>query len=142
MSFEEKGTWIQVVIVALVPGIYFATVFSQVRNTSVTEIAYQTPMLTSIIVAVVSLVVAYIVIAIASPKDADKSDVRDKEIHRFGEYVGGFVVYGGAVAALGLALAEFDHFWIANLIYSILVLAGLITAVVKIVVYRRGFQPW
>lgn len=139
MSFEEKGTWIQTVIVALVPGVYFATVLSQVRNTAVTEIAYQAPMLASIGIAVATLVVAYIVIAIASPKDADKSDERDKEINRYGEYIGGLVVYGGALVALGLALAEFDYFWIANVIYSILVLAGLTTSVVKIIAYRRGF---
>ena len=47
-------------------------------------------------------------------------------------------LYGGALVALGLALAEFDYFWIANLIYSILVLAGFVTSAVKIVAYRQG----
>jgi hypothetical protein len=138
MSFEEKGTWVQALIVVLVPGVYFAMVFSQVRTTPVTEIAYQGPMLASIAVAIALLIVAYIAIAIASAKDAGKSDERDKEINRYGEYVGGFVVYGGALVALGMAVAEFDYFWIANLIYSILVLAGFITSAVKLVAYRQG----
>ena len=139
MSFEEKGTWIQALVVVLVPGVYFLTVFSQVRGTPADEIAYQGPMLASIGVAIALLIVAYIAIAIASPKDADKSDERDKEINRYGEYIGGLVLYGGVLVALGMALAEFDYFWIANLIYSILVLAGLVTAAVKIVAYRQGF---
>jgi protein-S-isoprenylcysteine O-methyltransferase Ste14 len=139
MSFEEKGTWIQALVVILVPGIYFATVFSQVRTTPVTDIDYQGPMLASVGAAITLLIAASIAIAIAWPKDADKSDERDKEINRYGEYIGSFVLYGGALVALGLALAEFDYFWIANLIYATLVLAGLITTAVKILAYRRGF---
>ena len=139
MSFEEKGSWVQAVIVVLVPGIYFATILGQVRDTTVTEIDYQGPMLASIGVAIALLIVSYIAIAIASPKEADKSDERDQQINRYGEYIGGLVLYGGALVALGMALAELDYFWIANLIYSILVLAGLTTSVVKIVAYRQGF---
>jgi hypothetical protein len=138
MSFEEKGTWVQAVVGVLVPGIYFVTTLAQLRTTAVTDIAFQWPMLVSIGVAVALLVVAYIGIAIAAPKDADKSDQRDREINRYGEYVGGLVIYGGALVALGLALAEIEYFWIANLIYSILVLGGLVTSAVKIVAYRRG----
>ena len=66
MSFEEKGSWIQAVIVVLVPGVYFAVVFSQVPSTPVTEIDYQGPMLASIVVAIALMIVAYIAIAIAS----------------------------------------------------------------------------
>ena len=139
MSFEEKGTWVQALIVVLVPGVYFATVFSQVLVTPVTEIAYQGPMLASIAVGIALLIVAYIAIAIASRTDAGMSDERDREINRYGEYVGGLVLYGGALVALGMALAEFDYFWIANLIYSILVLAGVVTSAVKLVAYRQGF---
>ena len=139
MSFEEKGTWIQAVIVVLVPGVYFATTLIQLQTTPVTDIAYQGPMLASIGIAIALLIVSYVAIAISSPRDADKSDERDEQINRYGEYVGGLVLYGGALVALGLALAESEYFWIANLIYSILVLAGLTTSVVKIVAYRRGF---
>ena len=46
------------------------------------------------------------------------------------------------LGALGLALAEVDHFWIANAIYTTFILAALTTSAVKIVAYRRGFQPW
>jgi len=38
-----------------------------------------------------------------------------------------------------MALAEFEHFWIANAIFSAFVLAGLTTSAVKLVAYRRGF---
>ena len=71
-----------------------------------------------------------------------QKDQRDREIHRFGEYIGqSFVVIGG-VAALVLAMAEADHFWIANAIYLAFVLSSVLGCAAKIVAYRRGFQPW
>jgi hypothetical protein len=61
--------------------------------------------------------VLHTVIRTLSAKDAGIIDQRDKEIYRFGEYVGqSFLVIGG-VAALVVAMAEVDHFWIANALY-------------------------
>jgi uncharacterized membrane protein len=139
MSFEEKSTWIYAAIALVVPGVYFATVIGQVQTTAVTEIAYQWPMLLTIGVAIALAIIAHIVVAIASPREADKSDERDTNINRFGEYIGSFVLYTGMLVALGLALAEFEQFWIANTIYSTFIAAALTTSAVKIVAYRRGF---
>ena len=46
------------------------------------------------------------------------------------------------IAALGLAMAELDYFWIANVIYLAFVLSSVLGSAAKIVGYRRGFQPW
>ena len=139
MSFEEKGTWIYAVISFIVPGVYFATLIGQIQETPVTEIAYQWPMITAIGVAVGLSIVAHMAVAIASPKEADKSDERDTNINRYGEYIGSFAVYAGALAALGLAMAELEHFWIANAIFAGFVLGALTSSAVKLVAYRRGF---
>lgn len=48
----------------------------------------------------------------------------------------------GALAALVLALAEADHFWIANVIYLAFALSAVLGSVAKIFAYRRGFQSW
>jgi hypothetical protein len=95
-----------------VPGIYLASIFGQVQGMPVSEVAYQESMLRTVGIAITLLIVAHIAIAIAAPREADKSDQRDREINRYGEYVGSFV------------------------------LAGLTTSAVKIVAYRRGFQSW
>jgi len=87
-------------------------------------------------------IVAHIVVGIASPKDIDKKDQRDREIYRPGEYVGQHFVAIGAVAALGLSMAELNHFWIANVIYLAFVLSTLLGSAAKVVAYRRGFQQW
>ena len=81
-------------------------------------------------------------IAVVWPRDADRTDQRDKEIYRFGEYVGRWFVVIGAVAALVLAMAEVDHFWIANALYLAFVLSALLSSAAKLVTYRRGFQLW
>jgi hypothetical protein len=78
-------------------------------------------------------------IVIAAPDDAGKRDQRDKDIKGYGEYVGGLVLSVAAVVSLILALAEVDHFWIADAIYLAFILAATAGSIVKIVAYRRGF---
>ena len=45
-------------------------------------------------------------------------------------------------AIVGLALATFEQFWIANTLFAAFVLAGLVGSAVKIVAYRRGSNPF
>jgi hypothetical protein len=139
MSSEEKRTWIYVVVAVVVAGAYFATVLSKVPGTDVATIAYVWPMLTAIGVGIVANIALNIVAAILSPKDAGKTDVRDKQINRRGEYVGFYVMSVAAIVPLGLAMAEIEQFWIANTLYLAFILAALASSIVKIVAYRRGF---
>jgi hypothetical protein len=143
MSFEEKGTWVVTVIAVVTAGFYFATILAQLPTTAVGEIDYQVPLLTAIGATIGLSIAAMIAVAILSSilshEDAGKSVVRDRDINRLGEYVGGMVVTFGMIVPLGLALAEAPHFWIANAMYVIFVMSGLSAAVVKLVIYRRGF---
>jgi hypothetical protein len=139
MSSEEKHSWIYVVVGVLVPLVYFATVLSKVPGSDVATIGYVWPMLTAIGVGIGASIVLSIMAAIISPREAGKTDVRDKEINRRGEYVGFYVMSIAAIVPLGLAMAEAEQFWIANALYLAFVLAALASAVVKIVAYRRGF---
>jgi hypothetical protein len=76
------------------------------------------------------------------PKGERRSDSRDKQIGRAGEYAGHWLLVAGAFAAMVMALAEADHFWIANVIYLAFTLAAIISSAVRIVAYRRGFPLW
>lgn len=143
MSFEEKGTWVVTVIAVTTAAVYFAMILSQLPTTAVGDIDYQVPLLTAIGATIGLSIAASIGVAILSSivsgEDASKSDVRDRDINRLGEYVGGIVVTFGMIVPLGLALSEAPHFWIANAMYLIFVVSGLSAAVVKLVIYRRGF---
>ncbi|MCH7610942.1 MAG: hypothetical protein IIB10_09715 [Chloroflexi bacterium] len=139
MSFEEKGRWAYMIVVLIVSAVYFAGVLGQVGVIPVSEIGYVRPMITAIIATIVATIVAYIVVAISAPSEADKKDERDKNINRFGESIGYSVLGLLILLPLGLAMAEFEPFWIANAIYLAGVLAATISSIVKIVAYRRGF---
>jgi predicted membrane protein len=139
MSFEEKGTWTYTVIAVALAAIYFAIVLGQLPQTAAADIAFQVPLLAAIGATIGLSIGAHIAIAIAAPDDAGKSDQRDKDINRYGEYVGGLVLGVAAVVPLILALAEVDHFWIASTIYLAFVSSTTVGSIVKVVAYRRGF---
>ena len=138
MSFEEKGTWTYAVIAVSLAVIYFAIVLGQLPRTAAGDIAFQVPLLATIGATVVLTIVAHILVAIAAPGDAGKRDQRDKDINRYGEYVGGLVLGVATVVPLILALAEAEHFWIANTIYLAFLLGTTSASIAKIVAYRRG----
>ena len=141
MAFEEKSAWIMGFSAIGSYLAYLIVVLGRAdHDIPLAEVSYVATLLWSIGIAVVATIVGHIVIAIANPKEADRRDERDKQIHRFSEYVGqSFVVIGG-IAALILAMLELRHFWIANAVYLAFVLSGLLSSITKIVAYRKGFQ--
>ena len=142
MSFREKSAWIMAVVTCGAYVAYLAILFGRAENTPLTEVSYVFTLLWTMGAVLVSTIVAHIVVGVTSPKDIEKKDQRDREIYRHGEYIGQYVVVIGAVSALGLSMAELDHFWIANVIYLGFVLSTLVGSAAKIVAYRRGFQQW
>ncbi|MGD2102693.1 MAG: hypothetical protein PVG83_10730 [Acidimicrobiia bacterium] len=138
MSFQEKSTWITTAAMIVVYGWYFANVFGQVDSVDAGAIGYQSMMLVTVGALVVFIIVGNVVVALANPREVEKSDDRDREINRRGEFIGGYVLGTGALAALALAMVEVEHFWIANAILLALVLSEVVTGASKIVLYRRG----
>jgi len=47
----------------------------------------------------------------------------------------------GATAAMLMAMAGWDRFWIANVIYLCFILSAILGSVTKIIAYRTSF-PW
>lgn len=142
MSFEEKSAWIMGAVAAGSYAVYLAIVLGLAGTMSLADIPYIAPLLWTIGASIGVSIALHALTGIFSPREVGKKDQRDREIYRFGEYIGqSFVVVGG-VAALLMAMAETDHFWIANVIYLTFVLSAILGSVAKIVAYRRGFQPW
>ncbi|MGK5444217.1 hypothetical protein ACSNN7_20695 [Micromonospora sp. URMC 105] len=142
MAFEEKRAWLLAVVAVVAYATYAAVVLGRADGVPLPDVPYAGALLWSIGGAIVASILLHIVVSIVSPEGANQADQRDREIHRTGEHIGqAFVVVGG-VAALGMALARWDHFWIANVIYLGFVLSAVIGSTAKIVAYRRGFQSW
>lgn len=142
MAFEEKRAWMLAVVAVIAYATYAAIVLGRADGVPLPDVPYAGALLWSIGGAIVASILLHIVVSIVSPEGANQSDQRDREIHRTGEHIGQSFVIVGAVAALGMALARWDHFWIANVIYLCFVLSAVVGSTAKIVAYRRGFQSW
>ncbi|MFF2520649.1 hypothetical protein [Streptomyces liangshanensis] len=142
MSSEEKRAWIMAVVTVAAYGVYLAVIGGRAGGGPLADVSYVPALLWTVGAAILLSIVLNIAVALASPEDAGRKDQRDREINRFGEYVGqSFLVVGG-VAALVMAMAELDYFWIANAVYLAFVLSSILGSAAKLVAYRRGFQPW
>lgn len=150
MSFEEKMTWVSAVVTTLVSAAYFAIVLGDLGTVPVSEIPYQPKLLVTVGVTVVMMIVGAIIMAIGtaiaaevtgegSVDDINRKDERDSDINRRGELVGYYISSAGVVVVMGLAMLEYDHFWIANALYLSFAIGTVVGSVVKLVAYRRGY---
>lgn len=140
MSYEEKGTWVYLVVSL---GVYVAyVIYILGQGVALPETTWVWPLVISIGAAIVAAIVLRILVEIFTPSDSYKSDVRDKSISRQGDAAGNALIIVGALGGLILALLGLHPFWIANAIYLGFVLSALVSSVVKIALYRGALQPW
>jgi len=111
---------------------------SRVGSTPVTEIDYVPTLVGAIALAVVLCIVGRILLEVVSQSESYKADVRDRDIGRLGEYVGGLLLGLAMLVPFVLAIIEAEHFWIANSIYLGLAVSAFVGTAVKVVAYRRG----
>jgi hypothetical protein len=138
MSYEEKGNWVYLVAVVGAYTVYLVIVLARLQSTPVAEVSYGWVLLWTTVASSVTSIVGRTLVETASPSDSRRRDVRDKEIYRFGEFTSRWFVVGGAAAGLLMAVAKWDYFWIANVIYLGFVLWAVAGSAVKLVAYRRG----
>ena len=138
MSYEEKGTWVYLVTSAGAYAVYLAIIVGRLASTPAAEVPYVSVLLWTTGASIVTSIVGRVVIETASPSDSKRADVRDRDISRFGEYASRWFLVAGAAAALVMAMAKVDYFWIANVIYLGFVLWAVAGSALKLIAYRRG----
>ena len=138
MSSEEKGQWIDLVAIVGTYVAYVVIVLGRSAGAPLTDVDYVPTMLGAIVVGIVLAIIGRIAVEIASGRDRHDADVRDRDIGRFGEYVAGIALGVGMIVPFLLTITRSDYFWIANAMYLAFVVAAVIGAAVKLVVYRRG----
>jgi len=139
-SYEERRTWIYLVTSAGGYAVYLAIVLGRAAQTPVAHVSYIPSLLWTAVAAMTAATISSTVVETARPSESRRADVRDKEIYRFGEFVGRWCVIAGAGAGLLMAMARWQYFWIANVIYLGFVLWAVTGSAVKIAAYRRGLQ--
>ena len=139
MSYEEKGVWVYILAVAATASVYAAIIIGELSQQNIDEVDFGSTLLWSIGISIGLNIVLRIVVEILTPSDSYKVDARDKAITHRGGYVNGMIIAIGMAPVLVLAIIDVDNFWIANAIYAVFILAALISSVVQVVAYRRGF---
>jgi len=142
MAFLEKSNWVVLVVGVPTLLVYLVVVVPQLLGQPIAEVAWVEPMIATIVVFVVANILGNVVAAASNPREADRNDERDREIDRFGERVGNWLIVAGSIAALVLAMARADHFWIANAIFLGGLAGALLSAATKIAAYHGPFQRW
>lgn len=138
MSYEEKGTWVYLVVSVVVYAAYVGVLLTRAGGAPLPDVEYVAPLLWSIGSAIVAGVVVRVAVETVRPSESYRSDERDRELARRGVVVGWWGVVAGALGALVLALVEADYFWIANVVYLGFVVSAVLSSVTTIVAYRRG----
>lgn len=139
MPHEEKRAWIGLVVALVVYGGYVVLILGKADGEPLTEVAYQSTMLWMIGLGIVATILLDIIARVTGPEHAARKDVRDREIYQLGERVGQSFLVIGAFAGLGMAMAQWDYFWIANVLCLAFFLSAVLSAVTQIFAYRRGF---
>ena len=147
MSYEERGQWVYLAVIVVSYIGYVLVVFSRAAGNPLPSVDYVPIMLWTIGLAIIAAIIGRIAVEIvgrigdeiANRNEGMTADVRDREIDRFGESIGGVVLGVGMAVPFILAITEADHFWIANGMYLVFVLAAVVGATAKLVAYRRGF---
>jgi hypothetical protein len=140
MTLEERRAWIRLVVAVAAYGGYVAVVLARAGGRPLAEAAYAPALLWSVGASIAAAVVIEAVSG--TGKMPRVKDVRDKQIGRLGDYVGQSLVVIGAVAAMLMAMAGWERFWIANVIYLCFAASAVLGNVTKVMVYRGSFPEW
>jgi hypothetical protein len=138
MSYQEKGVWVYLVTSVGGYAVYLAIVAARLASTPAAAVSYVPVLLWTAGASIIASVLGRTLVETARPSDGRQGDMRDQEISRFGEFASRWFVIAGAAAGLAMAMARWDYFWIANVIYLGFVLWAVAGSVVKLVAYRRG----
>jgi hypothetical protein len=138
VSYEEKGTWAYLLAVAGSYAVYVVIIVGRLATAPVSQVHYAATLLWTTLASTAASVAIRTAIETMRPSESRRRDVRDREIGRFGEYASRWFVVLAAGAAMLMAMAKWDYFWIANVIYLGFVFWAVVGSVLKLVAYRRG----
>lgn len=138
MTYEERGTWVYLVVVLGTYGVYLGIVLGQLGTTPVADIDYVGPLLWSIGISIASSIVLRILVEMVTPRANQRTDDRDRDISHTSERLGTWPLIAGALGALVLAILRVDYFWIANALYLGFAAQAVVTSIIRIGLYRRG----
>ncbi|MGZ8804252.1 MAG: hypothetical protein ACXWZG_02990 [Microbacterium sp.] len=142
MVYEERNTWVGLIVSAIAMTIYVLVVLQLAGGGPVTDVVWWPIMLWTIglsIVASIAISILWGILAgMRDPDGVGKSDVRDRDIARMSSRVGqAFLVIAG-LGVIVLCAFEADWFWIANTMFFGFALSAFVGGIASVIAYRRG----
>jgi len=138
MTFEEKNHLAYGLTSLIVLVIYLVWLIGAIQDSPVQDIGYLRALLWAFGVGIGLNIVGGVIASASNPREADKKDIRDRDINRRGDAVGFYVFSVAATGPLILAMVGADQFWIANSLYVAYALTAVVGSAVKLAAYRRG----
>ena len=142
MAHQEKRAWIMLVVSAVAYAVYAAVILSRAGGHPLVRVPYAAALLWTAGAAIGASIAAETVLGTVNRGESRLKDERDRRIGSLGEQVGLSFVVIGAVAAMLMALAGWDRFWIANVIYLCFFLSAVLGSVTRVIAYRKGLPQW
>jgi hypothetical protein len=142
VTHQEKCAWIMLVVSTVAYGVYAGIILSRADGQPLPQVPYAATLLWTIGASILASIVLEISLGVVNPRASRLKDDRDRQIGRLGDYTGQFFVIIGAAAAMLMAMARWDSFWIANVIYLCFFLSAVLGAATKIIAYRKRFPQW
>lgn len=139
MTFGERNTWLYAFLVPVTSLAYFAVIVPRLFSQPVSEISWVVPMLWAIGASVGGTIVGAILLGILTGGRDTDTDVRDKQIDRFGDRIAQAITAFGAAGVLALAMLRVDQFWIGNALFLCGSIGATWGAIAKIRAYRGAF---
>jgi drug/metabolite transporter (DMT)-like permease len=142
VTHEEKRAWIRLVVSAIGYATYVIIIVGRADGRPLPDVPYAATLLWTIGAAIAAAIVVEIALGVFNPRASRTTDERDRAIGRLGEQTGQSFVVIGALAAMLMAMADWDRFWIANVIYLCFALSAVLGDITKIIVYRGRLPQW
>ena len=142
MVYEERNTWVGLIVSVIGITAYVVIVLQQAGGGPLADVEWWPIMLWTIVGSIVASIVGSIVwgmlAGMRDPAGVGASDDRDRDIARMGSRVGqAFLVIAG-LGVLVLCAFEADWFWIANTMFFGFALSAFIGGIASVIAYRRG----
>jgi hypothetical protein len=134
MVFHERAAWAGLVSAIVTAGVYIWMLQGAE--------AWFGPMLwgigAGIAASIVITILWGIVAGIRDREGATASDLRDRDISRFGGRAEHIVLIVAGLAVIALCAIGAEAFWIANAMFAGFVLAAVVGGLARVIAYRRG----
>jgi uncharacterized membrane protein len=137
MTFPLKSAITTIGALILVYGGYFAILSTRVDDDAIRQFAYKPLLVLSAVAVAMLMAMSHGVLAALSPSDANAYDERDRQIGWRSSRIGSYVMAVGVFAVLVLVLYEAEHFYIANALLLVWVLAELADQLAKVYFYAQ-----